>query len=401
MPAFYLSSKTYAASRLNRNAVRRVRTAKEANNSMSFDNYLASPIGTAFGALLLALALCMAALRAALRLPTQRLIWDMPNRPNAMHLNPIPRIGGLALGFAAICSILVFSNSGSLLLPLCIALALMLISFFDDRWQLSPALRLGAHVAGAALVMLFWLRVFIVQMPTNSATHWLLHPVSAMAIVMTITWLTNLYNFMDGADGIAGGMTVVGFGSYAILALMAIAPSPSTRVLAGMNVQDAAMITVVSAAIAGAGLGFLALNFPPARVFMGDAGSIPLGFLAAVIGIHGVLIGIWPWFIPALIFSPFIIDASATLLKRVLQRKIIWHAHRGHYYQQLILSGWSHRRTAVAYYVLMVATSLSAVAAKVMGESAPLLRDAILQTWVVVYVMLLITLERRFGKQKK
>ena len=134
---------------------------------------------------------------------------------------------------------------------------------------------------------------------------------------------------------------------------------------------------------------------------MGDAGSIPLGFLAAVIGIHGVLIGIWPWFIPALIFSPFIIDASATLLKRVLQRKVIWHAHREHYYQQLILSGWSHRQTAVAYYVLMVATSLSAVAAKAMGEAAPLLRDAILLTWVVIYVMLLITLERRFGKQKK
>ncbi len=358
-------------------------------------------MGVVFGAFFFSIALCIVALFAVLRLPKQHLIWDIPDRPNALHSNPIPRIGGLALGFAVICSVLVFSNSGSLLLPFCIALALMLISFFDDRWQLSPALRLAAHVAAAVLVTLFWLRVFIVQIPTEAAIHWLLNPVATMAIVMTITWLTNLYNFMDGADGIAGGMTVFGFGCYAVLALVANVPGLSPGAVAGMNVQDAAMIAIVSTAIAGAGLGFLAFNFPPTKVFMGDAGSIPLGFLAAVFGIHGVLVGLWAWFIPVLIFSPFIVDATVTLLKRLWQRKIIWHAHREHYYQRLILSGLSHRQTALAYYLLMGATSLTAFAAKVIGEAMPLVRDVILLTWVLIYVLLLIALERRFGKQKK
>ena len=114
-------------------------------------------------------------------------------------------------------------------------------------------------------------------------------------------------------------------------------------------------LVLVCATLAGASLGFLFFNFPPSRIFMGDAGSIPLGFLSAAVGLHGFLTGQWSWWFGFLVFSPFWVDATVTLLKRLLRGERIWHAHREHYYQRLILSGWSHRRTIASYYFLMLA----------------------------------------------
>lgn len=96
--------------------------------------------------------------------------------------------------------------------------------------------------------------------------------------------------------------------------------------------------------------GFLAHNFPPARIFMGDAGSITLGFLAGtlmLLGVHDAMFEVW---VPIIVFSPFIVDATVTLLRRALRGKKVWQAHREHYYQRIVLSGWSHRRTVLAEY---------------------------------------------------
>src|SRR5207253_2182443 len=109
-----------------------------------------------------------------------------------------------------------------------------------------------------------------------------------------VAWMTNLFNFMDGADGLAGGMAVIGFGALAVAA----------------HATGATVVALAAAAIASANIGFLAHNFPPARVFLGDAGSIPLGFLAAaLIGLAsgdevqlGILLG-WSAVYPALLFA--------------------------------------------------------------------------------------------------
>ena len=87
--------------------------------------------------------------------------------------------------------------------------------------------------------------------------------------------------------------------------------------------------------------GFLVFNFPPARVFLGDAGSVPLGFLAGALGAQGALSGAWPMWFPVLVFSPFIVDATVTIARRVARGERIWIAHRDHYYQRLVLSGWT------------------------------------------------------------
>jgi UDP-N-acetylmuramyl pentapeptide phosphotransferase/UDP-N-acetylglucosamine-1-phosphate transferase len=113
--------------------------------------------------------------------------------------------------------------------------------------------------------------------------------------------------------------------------------------------------------IGGAALGFLYFNSHPAKVFMGDAGSIPLGFLAAAMGLWGWRLGHWPLWFPALVFSPFIADATVTLCKRALRREKVWQAHREHYYQRLVQIGWGHRNVAMFSYVLMFAAGISAL----------------------------------------
>ncbi len=162
---------------------------------------------------------------------------------------------------------------------------------------------------------------------------------------LAVVWMTNLYNFMDGADGLAGGMAAIGFGALALAALLGGAPE----------------LAAFCAAIAAVALAFLRFNFPPAQIFMGDTGSIPLGFLAATLGIFGMQQNLWPWPFPLLVFLPFIADASVTLFRRALRGEKIWQAHRSHYYQRVVLLGASHRQLALVAYVLMLAGASGAL----------------------------------------
>jgi UDP-N-acetylmuramyl pentapeptide phosphotransferase/UDP-N-acetylglucosamine-1-phosphate transferase len=159
---------------------------------------------------------------------------------------------------------------------------------------------------------------------------------------------------MDGSDGLAGGMALFGFGTYAVGAWFG-----------GATTLAAACATL--AACAGA---FLAFNFHPARVFMGDAGSVPYGFLAGAIGLGGWHADIWPLWFPVLAFSPFVVDASVTLARRMLRGEKFWRPHRTHYYQRLVQLGWGHRRTALAEYALMFACGIAALAASTASAAA-------------------------------
>jgi UDP-N-acetylmuramyl pentapeptide phosphotransferase/UDP-N-acetylglucosamine-1-phosphate transferase len=188
--------------------------------------------------------------------------------------------------------------------------------------------------------------------------------------------MTNLFNFMDGSDGLAGGMAAIGFGALA----------------AGAAAAGAMALALTAAAIASASVGFLLHNFPPARVFLGDAGSVPLGFLAAALGLHGMLVGAWPLWFPFLVFSPFIADATVTILRRAARRERFWRAHRGHFYQRLVLAGWSRRALALRAYALMAAAGLSALAGRAQG---PEVQFGIILGWAAFYALLLVAIERR------
>jgi UDP-GlcNAc:undecaprenyl-phosphate/decaprenyl-phosphate GlcNAc-1-phosphate transferase len=243
------------------------------------------------------------------------------------------------------------------------ALVLCTVSFLDDWRGLPIAVRFGAHVIfAAAFVML-------------SAPG--LHPLGFVAAVLAIVWMTNLYNFMDGSDGLAGGMAVFGFGALAVAA----------------HFSDELTLALMAATVAAAALAFLWFNFHPARIFMGDAGSVPLGFLAAALAILGWDRGVWPIWFPILVFSPFIVDATVTLFRRAVRGERVWRAHKSHYYQRLVRMGFGHRNTALMEYGLMMAAAVSALFAR---EASHAVQIFTLASWCVIYAVIMALIDRRW-----
>jgi UDP-N-acetylmuramyl pentapeptide phosphotransferase/UDP-N-acetylglucosamine-1-phosphate transferase len=149
------------------------------------------------------------------------------------------------------------------------------------------------------------------------------------------------------------------------------------------------------AAVAGAAAGFLLFNFHPARIFLGDAGSIPLGFLAGALGYWGWRDDVWPIWFPAVVFSPFIGDASITLLKRMVRGEKFWRAHREHYYQRMVQSGLGHAFTARIWYLFMVAGIM--IAKWAMGY-APVQQWLLVVIWAVVLVVAGVCVDLRWRR---
>lgn len=286
-------------------------------------------------------------------------IQDIPNE-RSLHTEPIPRVGGVAI-MAGILSgwILLFQYwAWWIVLP---ALGLFLLSLVDDVRNLPAKMRLIGHFIAAMIVL--W----------GAGVEWLWF----LPVLLFIVWMTNLYNFMDGSDGLAGGMALFGFSFYGIASLM--------------NGNEA--FAMMNFAIGAAALGFLYHNFHPAKVFMGDAGSIPLGFLAAALGVWGWQQNYWPFWFPILVFSPFVTDATVTLLKRAWRRESLVQAHRDHYYQHLVQMGWGHRNTAVAEYALMLLAGTSAlwgIGLDIQGQGN------LLAWWGAVYLGLTMWIDRRW-----
>jgi UDP-N-acetylmuramyl pentapeptide phosphotransferase/UDP-N-acetylglucosamine-1-phosphate transferase len=302
-------------------------------------------------------AIVTAALLAWLLREGRALPLDHPNE-RSLHAQPVPRVGGVAIFLVAVPALLALDWNAWVTL---LAAALAALSYLDDRSDLPIAVRFGAHAVAAAS--------FVLAVLPDS-------PLLALPVlVLAVMWMTNLYNFMDGSDGLAGGMALFGFGTYGVGAW-----------LAGDPLLAAACATLAACAAA-----FLLFNFHPARVFMGDAGSVPYGFLAGAIGLVGWHAGHWPLWFPLLAFSPFVVDASVTLARRILRGEKFWRPHRTHYYQRLVQLGWGHRRTALAEYALMFACGLAALS---VARAAPSLQAIVLAAAGCVYLAIGAVVDR-------
>ena len=319
----------------------------------------------------------------AARFDLNKLLLDLPNA-RSLHVVPTPRYGGVAIAIASIALLMPMGKPASLELILTVSLVLALVSIVDDYRPLPVVLKLFVQIGAATMATMELANPAITSEVAGAARQmdWLFaSPAGWCLAIAVIVWMTNLFNFMDGADGLAGGMTCIGFGAFAFAAATNFNPSP---------------VVGISVVLAGSAAGFLLFNFPPATVFMGDVGSIPIGFLSAAIGTYGAVTGLWPWWFAPLVFSAFIVDATATLIRRLLGGEKVWLAHREHYYQRLILSGLSQRTTALSYYFLMLMGAVSALIAQNSQLQYP-----ILTFWVITYSALLWYLKRRFEKNKK
>lgn len=287
------------------------------------------------------------------------IVRDIPNE-RSLHSTPVPRVGGIALmaGVLSGWALLMPFLAWWIMLP---AAGLFALSLLDDARSLSPQTRLIGHILAALVAV------------TGAGVPLLW----SVPVLLFIVWMTNLYNFMDGSDGLAGGMALFGFGCYG----------------AGAWLAGHEMFALLNFLVAAAALGFLVFNFHPARVFMGDAGSIPLGFLAAVFGVSGWQAGHWSFWFPLLVFSPFAVDATMTLFKRMRRGEKLSQAHRSHYYQRLVQMGLGHRNTALVEYALMLVVGMSAlwgIGMDVHGQAS------LLVCWAVIYLGLSMWIDRRW-----
>ena len=273
------------------------------------------------------------------RWATQRGVIDVPNQRSS-HTAPTPRGGGVVffpvvlLGLGAHAMLAPATDVAATGAFLLLAGAVTLVSWLDDLRSVPFQWRLGVHVLAAVGAVLSFGHWHTIALPWAGPVH-----VGAWGAILTVVWivgLTNAYNFMDGIDGIAGLQALVAGIAWAILAALG-------------GWQTAGLIGIL---VAAASAGFLAHNWSPARIFMGDAGSAFLGFTFAVIPLVASSSDPWLPISAALIVWPFVADAAGTFIRRAIRGEEVWNAHKSHLYQRLVQRGWSHARVAILYGAL-------------------------------------------------
>jgi UDP-N-acetylmuramyl pentapeptide phosphotransferase/UDP-N-acetylglucosamine-1-phosphate transferase len=262
---------------------------------------------------------------------------DVPNERSS-HQVPTPRGAGLVI-VIVVSAAMAWAARAGVFRPDATALAALTIaaiSAVDDVRSLPSGLRLLVHLVCAVVAVL--------TITGSGERSW-----SGPLIVLAVIWivgLTNAYNFMDGIDGISGAQAVVAGVAFTLAAMHVGIAGPAT----------------CSLAIAAASAGFLIHNWPPARVFMGDVGSAFVGFSFAV-----MVLQIWTWspalgVAAAMSLWPFAFDTVLTFLRRAVRRENVLQSHRSHFYQRLVIAGWSHARVTILYTAAAAVGAISGLA---------------------------------------
>ena len=272
-------------------------------------------------------------------------IVDTPNE-RTLHQGDVPRGGGLAIIFLtslAIIFIGILSGRISMFLALLICvLAWASLSWLDDRHGLSPRSRFLVQIIYALFMLLAF--GWVEQIQLTSEYYLLIPKLGFLLSLFGVVWLANLYNFMDGMDGLAASQAIVASATLSFW-------------LWQYGDQGLAIVCLV---LAAGSYGFLIWNWHPAKIFMGDVGSVTIGAFFATM----ILIGVSRYDMPVISFvillSVFIFDASITILRRLFKREKIWLPHRSHYYQRLAKMGFSHSKIVITLIVIMTLSSLIA-----------------------------------------
>ncbi|HXF22922.1 MAG TPA: glycosyltransferase family 4 protein [Gemmatimonadaceae bacterium] len=274
-------------------------------------------------------------------------ILDIPNE-RSLHNTPTPRGGGAAIAVVVLAFTLLLGVTGALAAPITTAVVgggfmIATVGWLDDRHSIGAGARALVHSVAAV-----WTVAWIGGIPSLTWGEHAVHagPLGSVLAVIAIVWATNFYNFMDGIDGLASAEAVaVGLAGAVLL------------MLAG-SYGLALLLTTV----AGAAAGFLAWNWTPARIFMGDVGSGFLGFLFGTLALISERAGGVPWYVWLILLLAFAGDATVTLIRRVAHGDS-WHtAHRLHAYQRLVQSGLSHSQVVIRVTLLnLLLTALAIV----------------------------------------
>lgn len=276
-------------------------------------------------------------------------IMDVPGSRSS-HKTPKPRTGGIAIFFAFVVCFtigLTWKNVGitqTQLAGLIVGLTCFFIfGLLDDILKFKAIMKALIPLMIVILTMALGLVIKTLTFPFFGRIE-----LGILSIPFTLLWIfffTNVFNFMDGIDGLAAG-----FSSVAALFLFVVAA-----------ITNNYLVMIISIAILGSTLGFLKHNFPPSKIFMGDSGSLFLGFLFSELLVLGEITNTIPFTIPSLLLGVFVFDGAFTIIRRLLRGKNIFLAHKEHLYQRLLRVGFSHRKVSLMNYALSVILGLLAL----------------------------------------
>lgn len=315
-------------------------------------------------------------------------IMDLPNERSS-HSAPTPKSGGISI----VCTFLVgaafifFVGEKTRIREdyfigfVFSAVLIAAISLFDDVRRRPFSAKLGTQLFAVFLVLAFGIVIDQLTMPHfNVVTlEWWGYPLTCLWIM----GLTNAYNFMDGLDGLAGGVAVIVSAFFCAITFG----------------QGSNFVYITSYTLLAGALGFLVYNFPPARIFMGDVGSAFLGFSFAVLAIiaarydqsHTSFL-----VMPLLLFN-FIYDTFFTFVRRLLRGERVLEAHRTHLYQLLNRAGWSHRAVTLFHYGVCVLQGIAAIWMVSIGGSQRMLVFVPFLVFQAIYTIVVIRRAKAAG----
>ncbi|MED1798197.1 glycosyltransferase family 4 protein [Brevibacillus porteri] len=298
---------------------------------------------------------------------------DAPNQ-RKVHTRIMPRMGGLAIYIGYLVAFFLFVPYTSLSEMLGIFIGstiVMVVGMLDDKYQLSPKWKLlGQLVATAIVVIPFGLKIGVVNLPYSGSIDFSSGWLFWLAIPITMFWIvgvTNAVNLIDGLDGLSAGVSAIAAGTMGVMALL----------------MDDYKVATYCFVLLGAILGFLYFNFHPARLFMGDTGSLFLGFNLAALSIMGFKEALFVSFIiPIVVLGVPLWDTFFAIVRRIVNKKPISSPDKGHLHHCLLNMGLSHRSTVLTIYSISI----------FFGMMAILLTKTTKWTTIIVMVALVIVI---------
>ncbi len=274
---------------------------------------------------------------------------DKPDK-RKIHDKIMPRLGGLAVfaGFLAAASLLL--GEGPKVTGLLLGgTTILLLGIADDVYSLSPKVKLLGQALAAAIVVYFGIRIEFLNNPFDGYFYLEFLGISFGA-PLTVFWIvavTNAVNLIDGLDGLASGVSTIALLTFSFIAYQIGQPT----------------VSLLAFALAGAVLGFLRYNFYPARIFLGDSGSMFLGFMVSVLAVFGLLKGVAmvAFVVPIVVLGVPIFDTCFAIFRRYCEHKPIFQADKRHIHHRLLGRGLSHRQAVLVIYGLSLFFSVSAL----------------------------------------
>ena len=295
-----------------------------------------------------------------------------------LHVTPVPLLGGVAI-YAGFVTALMMAGTqpvNELFGVLGGATLIMSFGLWDDRNGMRPLVKLGGQAAAAGI--LIWSGIQITLFSSQ-----------ALNIALTVLWVVgicNALNFLDNMDGLAAGLTMVSGGFFLILAV----------------VEGLGLVATLAAATVGACLGFLYYNFNPATLFMGDAGSLLLGFVLAVLGMKLKFVGRplnVTWMIPVVILGLPIFDTTLVVISRLRRGQPVYQGGKDHTSHRLMARfGMTQTRAVMTLYLV---SAVLGMAALMLRDAAPGQARWLLAVLAALFVAALVWLERRFDPERR